>query len=470
VFRSIYARLLALFLAVLLVAMALLSVLLYQRVRRDKIDARLNELTIHAREIAYLIDAQSALDFGLSQYTIKKANDIMEGYDASFVVVDRFGNGSAIGNDAIELTSEFTAEISSAMLARALAGEEVRLRTTIRETGTPVYSVGVPYGAHGFAEGAVFIHSSAQNVESSYREILREGATVMLLSLLIAAVLVLVACRVITRPLQAMAAAADRFARGDFEQRVAVTSRDEVGRLAESFNSMAADLDRLESTRREFVANVSHELRSPLTSMQGFIGGILDGTVPEGQQKHYLGIVQDETRRLSKLITELLDLSRMESGQTALNKTTYDLNEQIARVLLRQEGRINARGMQVQLDFSGDTCPVRADFDRIEQVLINLIDNAIKYGKEGGQITVSTRREKNLVHVSIADDGAGIADADLPCVFDRFYKADKAHTSGQGTGLGLAIVKKILEQHGQGIAVKSSPGEGTQFEFTLDCA
>jgi signal transduction histidine kinase len=319
-------------------------------------------------------------------------------------------------------------------------------------------------------QGAVFIHSSAQNVESSYREILREGGMVMLISLLIAAVLVLVACRVITRPLQAMAAAADRFARGDFEQRVLVTSRDEVGRLAESFNSMAADLDRLESTRREFVANVSHELRSPLTSMQGFIGGILDGTVPEGQEKHYLGIVQDETRRLSKLITELLDLSRMESGQTALNKTSYDLNEQIARVLLRQESRINARGMQVELAFASDACPVRADGDRIEQVLINLIDNAIKYGKEGGQITVSTRRDKNFVHVAIADDGPGIAEADLPCVFDRFYKADKAHTSGQGTGLGLAIVKKILEQHGQTIAVKSSTNEGTRFEFTLECA
>jgi signal transduction histidine kinase len=126
--------------------------------------------------------------------------------------------------------------------------------------------------------------------------------------------------------------------------------------------------------------------------------------------------------------------------------------------------------MQVELAFALDTCPVRADSDRIEQVLINLIDNAIKYGKEGGQITVSTRREKNLVHVAIADDGPGIAEADLPSVFDRFYKADKAHTSGQGTGLGLAIVKKILEQHGQTIAVKSTTDEGTRFEFTLECA
>ncbi|MDR0896931.1 MAG: cell wall metabolism sensor histidine kinase WalK [Oscillospiraceae bacterium] len=469
-FRSIYARLLALFLAVLLVAMALLSVLLYQRVRQDKIDARLNELTIHAREIAYLISARTYVDFGLNQYIVQKAADTMQEYDANLVLFDRYGQMQPLENTTIELTSEYTVEITATMLERVYAGEEVRLRSTIHETGTPVYSVGVPYVVSGWVQGAVFIHSSAQNVESSYREILREGAMVMLLSLLIAAVLVLVACRFITRPLQAMAAAADRFARGDFEQRVLVTSRDEVGRLAESFNSMAADLDRLESTRREFVANVSHELRSPLTSMQGFIGGILDGTVPEDQEKHYLGIVQDETRRLSKLITELLDLSRMESGQTTLNKTSYDLNEQIARVLLRQEGRINARGMQVELAFASDACPVRADADRIEQVLINLIDNAIKYGKEGGQITVSTRREKNLVHVAIADDGAGIAEADLPCVFDRFYKADKAHTSGQGTGLGLSIVKKILEQHGQTIAVKSHAGEGTRFEFTLDCA
>jgi len=249
-----------------------------------------------------------------------------------------------------------------------------------------------------------------------------------------------------------------------------VESRDEVGLLAEAFNSMAEDLGRLEQTRREFVANVSHELRSPLTSIQGFLTGMQDGTVPEEDRERYLSIVVEETKRLNRLITELLDLSRIESGQTELHLTEFDLNERVARVLIRQESRITERNLDIQLDFESDTCRVRADADRIEQVLINLIDNAIKYGGEGCTVRVSTRRERDMVRVAVQDSGPGIAAEDLPCVFERFYKADKAHTTGNGTGLGLAIAKKIVEQHGQKITVKSAPGQGARFEFTLEGA
>lgn len=231
---------------------------------------------------------------------------------------------------------------------------------------------------------------------------------------------------------------------------------------------MADDLERLEQTRRGFVANVSHELRSPLTSMQGFINGMLDGTVPESERDHYLGIVLDETRRLSKLISTLLDLSQIESGQTVLNFSIFDVNEMISRVLLRQENRIEGKGMDVAIDFGADTMNVSADADRIEQVLINLIDNAIKYGKQNGIITLTTKREGRTVTVVIADDGKGIPQEDMPFVFERFYKADKAHTIGNGTGLGLAIAKSIIDQHGQRIWVESKEGEGTRFIFTLE--
>ncbi len=471
-FRSLYARLMTLFMAVLLIAMAFLSVLLYQRIRADKIDTRLDALTTQAYDVAYLTAQRGVFRSPVTDaYLMWKIGEIMSEYDAGVFIIDRNKNLIPIGDDTMEIAYDYiVGEETMALLGRVVSGEEVKVRTIQKETGNPIFTVGVPYVYEGEMLGAVFIHTTAQNVESSYKEVIGHVAQAMLLSLAIGSVLLLVVCQFITRPLRAMAQAADRFARGDFEQRVPVDSRDEVGRLAESFNSMAEDLDRLEQTRREFVANVSHELRSPLTSMQGFLGGMLDGTVPESERDHYTQIVLDETKRLSKLITTLLDLSHIESGQKPLQRSQFDVNEMIARALLRQEARINERGLDVEVDFDEDTCLVNADLDRIEQVVINLLDNAVKFAKENGVIKLGTRLEKGVATVYVADDGPGIAPDDLKCVFERFYTVDKAHTKGNGTGLGLAIAKKIIEQHGQKISVSSTLGQGARFEFTLEGA
>ena len=352
-------------------------------------------------------------------------------------------------------------------LGRVLAGETIHDRA-LTNSGNVVFTVGAPYIENGRVLGAVFIHTSEQSVEASYREILQEVFRALILAATVGAVLILIASRYFTEPMRQMAAAAEKFSRGDFSQRVEVHSRDEVGLLAESFNSMAEDLDRLEQTRREFVANVSHELRSPLTSMQGFLGGMMDGTIPENERDKYMQIVWDETKRLNKLITTLLDLSHIESGKTPLVRTRFDVNEMICRVMVRQEQRIDEKNLNVEIDFQNETCFVDADADRIEQVLVNLIDNAIKYGREdGGTIAVRTREEGNQVRVIVADDGPQIPPDDLPQIFDRFYKVDKAHTTGKGTGLGLAIVKSIIDQHGKRIQAFSDEKE-TRFEFTLD--
>lgn len=468
-FRSLYARLLVLFMAVLLAAMSLLTVLLYQRIRSDKIEARLNELTIQARDIAFLAGQRTAGAQETNRYLMWKSQEIMRDFDAYILIVDRERNLIPLGDETMEVTYDFTIEETLALLSVVVSGNEIRVPTRL-VTGNVVFTVGVPYMQDGVVLGAVFIHTSEQNIEASYRDILEQSLRAMMIALAIGAVMILIISQLITQPLRAMSRAADRFARGDFRQRVRVNSRDEVGLLATSFNSMADELERLEQTRRDFVANVSHELRSPLTSIQGFINGMLDGTVQEEDREHYLSIVLDETRRLNKLITTLLDLSHIESGQTALNITTFDINELISRVLIRQEGRIEAKGIEVEIDFSKDICPVNADPDRIEQVLINLIDNAIKYGKENGTLTLSTGRADGAVRITVADDGPGIPEADLPLVFERFHKVDKAHTKGNGTGLGLAIAKSIIDQHSQRIWVESKEGEGATFIFTLEGA
>lgn len=470
-FRTLYGRLLVLFMAVLFAAMAFLSVMLYQRIRNDKVQARLDELISQAQDIAYLAAQRTGrTDQETDSYLMWKSREIMSEFDAYILIIDRARNLIPIGDETMEFSYDFTVEETMVLLNHVLSGGLIRGVRTVLNTGNPVFTVGVPYEQDGIVLGAVFIHTSEQNIEASYKEILGESIRAMLLALSIGAVLILIVAQLITRPLREMARAADRYARGDFQQRIAVQSRDEVGQLAESLNSMANDLDQLEQTRRAFVANVSHELRSPLTSMQGFINGILDGTVPEAEREHYLGIVLDETRRLNKLISTLLDLSHLDSGQMPLVKTRFDVNEMIYRVLFRQESRVSELNMDVQIDFQSEQCMVNADPDRIEQVLVNLIDNAIKYGRENGHITLKTARANNTVTVTIGDDGVGIPGEDLPHVFERFYKADKAHTSGKGTGLGLSIAKSIVDQHGQTIGVTSAPGEGTTFTFTLEGA
>lgn len=473
-FKSLYARLLVVFMTILIAAMALLSVLLYQRIRDDKVQARLDELTKQAEDVAYL----ASQHFGgtssptTNKYMMWKAQEIMTEYDAVLLIIDRMGNTIPIGNDTMEFIYDFPVDETLQLISQVLNGYAFQGKHLL-ESGNPMFTVAVPYLEENSSSvlGAVIIHTSEQNIEASYRDILNQGFKSMLITFSLGAVLILIVSQLIARPLRSMAAAADRFARGDFSQKLAVESKDEVGRLAEALNSMATELDKLEQTRREFVANVSHELRSPLTSMQGFINGILDGTVPEAEQEHYLGVVLDETRRLNKLITTLLDLSHIESGQVELIPQRFDINEMIYRVLFRQESRINELGMEVDIDFQEEQCYVHADADRIEQVLINLVDNAIKYGHEAeGHLRLSTVRSNGTVTVTVGNDSEPIPPDDLAHLFDRFYKVDKAHTTGKGTGLGLAIAKSIIDQHGQRIGATSTQEEGTVFSFTLEGA
>lgn len=476
-FRSLYAKLLVLFLAILLIAMSLFTGMIYQQIRTDRIQSRLSELAVQAEDIVNLAQLFARTGNYMQQttlrdYYISKVNYVQQEFDASIYVYDQNQMLISIEDEEVLYTHEDVVEEMDTVVGIVFSGKNVVQSSILQSSGNPVFVVGVPLLEKGtwLVNAAVIVVTSEQNIQASYSEVLAQSLSALLISFAIGSAMILILCQYITRPLRAMASAADRFARGDFEQRVKVESRDEVGRLAESFNSMAEDLNQLEQTRREFVANVSHELRSPLTSIQGFLNGMLDGTVPEPEREHYMGIVLDETKRLSKLISTLLDLSHIESGQTPLQKTRFDINEMICRVLVRQEAHIGEREIDVQLAFETEACLVSADADRIEQVLVNLIDNAIKYANGHGCITVSTRKERGKVRITVADDGPGIAKEDLPRVFDRFYMAEKAHTSGKGTGLGLSIVKKILEQHGEKITVKSELGKGARFEFTLEGA
>ncbi len=369
-------------------------------------------------------------------------------------------------NDA---TTAFQLSDVSGYMGDILQGKEVVLTNTFtEELGGASVSVGVPYtGADGEVGGAVFVNARLSDLRAGASTFLRQLLFAALGALVGGLLLAWMVARWVTRPILEISEATHAVAQGDFNRRIDLRGRqDELGRLMSAFNDMAADLGNLEGMRRDFVANVSHELRSPMTSINGYLQGILDGVIAPEEQPRYIHIVLDETRRLSRLVSELLDLSRLESGNFPVELTRFDVNELIRQVLIKYEGRINERKQDVEVAFRSEALNVMGDPSRIEQVVTNLIDNASKFTPEGGVISIFTSDTGDTARVSISDNGPGISQDDLPFVFDRFYKADKAH-SGGGTGLGLSIVQKIVESHGQRITASSAPGKGATFEFTL---
>ncbi|AEM79900.1 MULTISPECIES: sensor histidine kinase [Thermoanaerobacter] len=330
----------------------------------------------------------------------------------------------------------------------------------------PVLTVGVPLVINGRIEGAIFMHAPLTEMNKTIINIF----ILMLLSggvaLIIGFVLISYTSSKISQPLKEMSLAVQQVAKGNFSARVQHKEEDEIGDLAKSFNVMAKELEQLEDMRKDFVANVSHELRSPLTSIQGYIDGILDGTIPKEKACDYLKIVQKETRRMSRLINDFLEMTKLESGQFPLNKTEFDINELIRLAVIKFEKRIVEKDLTVKVDFEEDRRIVIADKDKIEQVLTNLIDNAIKFSKEKGIIHIFTEIKDDKAFITIKDNGIGISPEDQEHIWDRFYKADKSRGK-DGAGLGLYIVKRIINAHNEEIWVESELGKGTAFTFTL---
>lgn len=289
-----------------------------------------------------------------------------------------------------------------------------------------------------------------------------------IISLVIASVFIWVLTKRIVSPLREMSAAAKRFAVGDFTYRVAVNGDNEMADLGRAFNDMADALDKLESSRRSFVANVSHELKTPMTSIAGFIDGILDGTIPKSKQDYYLKIVSDEVRRLSRLVVAMLNMSKIESGDFEMKPKSYNLTDQIINVLLNFEQKIEKNNIEIKGLDEMDLIYVNADTDMVYQIIYNLFDNAVKFTNPGGYIHISATQTDDFVKVSIKNSGAGINSSELSRVFERFYKVDKSRSlDSNGAGLGLYIVKMMVEMHGGRIYAKSDNENEAEFIFTL---
>jgi len=292
---------------------------------------------------------------------------------------------------------------------------------------------------------------------------------VQLLGWVIAFVVAFILTRQIVKPVKRMRDAAKSIAAGNFNERIPVTSADEIGELSKSFNLMTESLSELENMRSSFISDVSHELRTPMTIISGFVEGILDGTVPEEDREKYLSTVLEEIKRLSRLVSELLEASRLEQGKTEIKKKPLDINRLLLETVFANEKRLNEKQINLDLKLDESTPFALADKDSIKRVLINLIDNAIKFTPSEGKILLATLHKDKKVYVSIKNSGEGISKDDLRHIWERFYKTDKSRSNDKkGVGLGLHIVKTIITQHGGEIFAESEEGKSATFTFVLD--
>ena len=293
---------------------------------------------------------------------------------------------------------------------------------------------------------------------------------ILLVTLAVMLIISFILSQHITRPIKNIAAAAKEFASGNFDVRVPEDNHCyEIDELAVSFNNMARDLDQLEELTRGFISNVSHEFKTPMTTIGGFVDGMIDGTIPEEQRDKYLRIIAEETRRLSRMVNRMLDAAKIQSGELLLSPAPFDFSAMTSQIILSFEQKIEKKKLEVECELD-DRLIVMGDRDHLYRAVYNLVDNAVKFIDEGGRLTLKAHPEGDFCAFSISNTGTGISAEDLPHVFDRFYKADRSRSMDKtGAGLGLYIVKNIINLHGGEISVRSDGGE-TEFEFTLPLA
>lgn len=436
-----------------------------------------NLLRKNAESVA-LIAADSVTSVEDNVYTIH--TDRMKAFIAAFsdnidadifvtelngrIVIAAYSSNNKINNSQ---------KVSQEIVKKAISGLYSSQGTMGGIYNQPYYAVGVPINVMNVdgsktAIGTVFTAYNVRAFNIFRGEIVRVFLLAAIAAFMAAFCAVWLFSYKLVQPLRNMAVAAQVFGEGDFSVRVPVTSQDEIGQLAIAFNNMASSLASGESVRRNFIANVSHELKTPMTTIAGFIDGILDGTIPPERQSHYLKIVSQEIKRLSRLVRTMLDLSRIDSGELKLHSGRFDLTNTVLIALLSFEKAIDDKKLEIRGLEDAESLFVDGDLDMIHQVVYNLIENAVKFTNEGGYIEIRIVNQPSKTDVVIKNSGPGIAPDELPLIFDRFYKTDKSRSQDKnGMGLGLYIVRTIIKLHGGEINVSSVQNEYCQFEFWL---
>jgi signal transduction histidine kinase len=489
VFKSIFGRLITVFIAIILVGFSVTGIMLYYFLSDYVLEEKLELMQQSGGTIATLFEGNienfSDLLFTLSMRLVLKS--YRENYQLYIWMVDR--EGRIVFTENVQTEMAIPVEILKKMKQQAgfyylpdkrqyeqvmkgdkeMLTEEGFFYGLFELTGVHWMTVQIPVSYNNEVVAAVYINTPIPEVQRARATVFRFFFISVFVSIIISIGLVYIFSRRLTKPLKQMSDVARIIAGGEFEKRIKINSKDEIGKLAQSFNQMVTGLQNLEEMRKGFIANVSHELRTPMTSIQGFVEGILDGTIPEDKQREYLGIVRDETQRLSRLVDDLLHLARMEAGELELSFKDFDINELIRLCIIKLERLIVQKEIEVEADFMEPKTFVHADADAIQRVMLNLLHNAVKFTPEKGRIRVFTGPYSwGRITVSVEDTGVGIDSTEIERIWERFYKSDKSRSKDKtGTGLGLAIIKNLINWHDQEIWVESKQGQGTRFTFTL---
>lgn len=472
--RSIFSSLMLAYSIIILLCIMLLYALFYFTLKDVQTSNRVAMLKKHAYDISDLIVASSVSGAQTEKNELNKIleNKLMslyKDYDAFCMVVDKYGKGItfflSIIEDKQELKSTFDSNNIISTLNTVLHGEEVI--STVNSSFGPMYTVSIPLISKEKIIGAVYIQTAAQNIHQSYLQLATKTGMIVTVVFLFSALIGWYFNKKLTLPLRKLSAAVKKISQGNFEIVLDEVNTLEIDEVSSAFNSMTKQLSKIDKNRKDFLANVSHELRSPMTNVQGFVEGMLDGTIEAQDTNKYLQIVLNESKRMNKLINSLLNLSQIENDDIPLEVHPFNINEIIRQALIPNINRIETKNIILDLCVDDRPLMVLGDKGKIEQVIFNLIDNAIKFTPEKGQISIITKTYEKKVHFIINDSGSGILPEDISHIFDRFYMSEKSHTSGKGTGLGLAICKKIMDKHKEPLNVQSRYGEGASFEFTL---
>lgn len=388
--------------------------------------------------------------------------------DMDILVCDEEGHVLLSTDETMEGQSITIPEgVMSAVLEQGTWAGRSRL-DQLYESKRFVGGVSVVSPTTGKVLGSVFTVSSGDTVDALWRTF----AGLLVMTALVVLMISFVATSVTTmrqiKPIREMAQATRCYAEGDFDIRMNDYGRDdEIGELAASFNNMAERLQQTERQRREFIANISHELKTPMTTIAGYTDGILDGTIPPENEKQYLQIIANESRRLSRLVRRMLDVSQLQAMDPLRNGNHFDICESMRRVLISMEKKINDRHLDVEADIPDEPILVLGDNDMITQVLYNLLENAAKFAREGSTLYLGVAMMDGKARVTVRNVGDTIPAEELPLLFERFHKSDKSRSEDKdGYGLGLYIVKTILQQHKEDISVTSENGV-TTFTFSL---
>lgn len=434
---------------------------------------KVDTLTQNARNIAgiysetYASDEKHPEDDDLLKTTLIIMN---KATISDYFLSDLEGNVLLCANEESVVCQKHKAlKISKEHMERAVSGGFSDY-ATMDEFGEGRFLVAVPVKHENEPIAVVFaVEDAITGLLPYISSIMTAIVTVMFLSLLAAFIAIYFITKGVTEPLSEMEEVTSYIAKGDFSHRLSINYKDrDITQFATSLNKMADELAIEDDSRKSFVANVSHELKTPMTSIGGFIDGILDGTIPPEDEKKYLKIVSNEVKRLSRMVVSMLNLSKIEAGEISINLSRYDIAKQIFEILLSFEQRINEGNISIEGFESMGTVNALADKDLLQQVLYNLIDNAVKFTPENGTIELFAENDAEKTTVIIRNSGLGVSPEEISRIFERFYKVDKSRSyDTKSSGLGLYIVKTIINMHDGEISADSKQGEYTEFRFTI---